>query len=129
MNHTLVCAAQIQILQPDQIALVLSPPDDGFGIGDARENRGDETGRAHAGVVEYLHGGDPAFNAYGAVHLPAEFLIQRVDAPGNAGIGECFDEIEVAHTRSDFVAILILQPDPCICSSSFLVRLCVSSSG
>ena len=86
-----VTAPQIEIFQPDQVALPLRPVDDGFYIGDAGENGGDKTGGADASIMEGFHGGQPPLDADGIVHIVFEALIQRIDRPRDTGVREGFD--------------------------------------
>ena len=91
-----VAAAQVEVLQPDEVAVVFGAADDGGHVGDAGKDGRDEAGGAHAGLVEGAHGLEAARDGRGIVHVAAEALIQRVDRPGDAGVGEGADEVEVA---------------------------------
>ena len=51
-DRFLESTAQIQVFQPDQIALPLHSVDDRFYIGDTGKNRRDKTGRADARIVK-----------------------------------------------------------------------------
>ncbi len=70
--------------------------DDGLHVGDAGEDGRDEAGGVDAGLVELAHGLQTAFNAHAAVHLATEFIVEGVDAPTDAGAGECLYQVEVA---------------------------------
>ena len=94
-DHLLIAAPEVQVFQPDQVALVLDPADDGGQIRDSREDGRDKAGGAHPRVVEDLHGGQPPLNVDGAVHVVLEILIQGVDRPGHPGVGKGLDEIQI----------------------------------
>ena len=66
------------------------------------ENGGDKAGGTHARVVKGFHGGKPAFNRYGIVHILAETLVEGVYRPRNAGIRKGLYQIEVAQNEVRF---------------------------
>ena len=95
-NLALVVATQVQVLQPDEVAAVLGLADNCLNIGDARENRRDETGGFNTCLVELTHGLQAALDAHAAVHLTVERLVERVDAPRHTRMREGLDEVQVA---------------------------------
>ena len=94
-----IIAPEIQVFQPHQIALMLHPLNDGHHVRDAGENRRDEAGGLNARFIELAHGRQPAFDAGGTVHFPAEILVQRVDRPGYMGARELFNQIQVTQDK------------------------------
>ena len=94
-NLAFVVATQIQVLQPNEVTAVLGLADDGFDIGDAGEYRRDETSGLYASLVELAHGLQSALDAHGHVHLAAECLVERVNAPRHTGVWEGLDQIQV----------------------------------
>ena len=98
-NLAFVVATQIQVLQPDEVTAVLGLADDGFDIGDAGEYRRDETSGLYASLVELAHGIQAALDADGHVHLAAERLVERVDAPRHTGMGEGLDKVKVTQHK------------------------------
>ena len=98
-NPFFVVPAEIQVFQPHQIAPALGALDDPDHIRDAGEDRGDEAGGLDARLVELPHSLQSAFDADGAVHFPAEVLVQRVDRPGHAHTGKLPDQVEIAQDQ------------------------------
>ena len=103
MNPTeylsLIITTQVQILQPHKVAVVLGLADDGLYIGDAGEYRRYETSGLYASLVELAHGIQAALDADGHVHLTAERLVKRVDAPRHTGMGKGLDEVKVTQHK------------------------------
>ena len=116
-----VVATQVQVLQPHQVALPFGAADDGFHICDAGKDGGDETGGLHSCFVELTHGLQPPFDTHAAIHLAAEVLVERVDAPRHAGIGEGLDQVKVAQHEvalggdadADAAALQLFQQSTC----------------
>lgn len=98
----LVAAAEVQIFQPDEVALIPGPADDGRHVGDAGENGRNEAGGAHARLVEGFHGRQTALDADGAVHVVLEGFIEGIDGPGDAGPGKGSDEVQIAQYQIGF---------------------------
>ena len=92
-------AAQVQIFQPDEIAVVFRAFDDGGNVGDAGENRGDKAGRPHPRIVERFHRGKAARDRGGSVHVVFEVFVERVDRPGDARPREALDKVEIAQDK------------------------------
>ena len=80
-NSAFVIPAQVQVFQPNQIALMLRPFDDCFYIRDSRKNRRNKTSSLDPLFIKLFHRREPSLNADTPVHFFAEFLIQRVDGP------------------------------------------------
>ena len=78
-NHGLEAAAQIEIFQPDQVALGLSPSDNGLDISKAGEDGRNKAGGANTGIMKSFHGRQPPLNRNGFIHIFLEIRIQRVD--------------------------------------------------
>ena len=94
-----VVAAQVQVLQPDEVATVFGTLDDSLHIRYAGEDRRDETGGVDTRFIELTHDFQTAFDTDRTVHLRAEVLVQRVDGPTDAGAGESLDQVEVAENQ------------------------------
>ena len=56
-------ASEIEVFEPEQIALILYPLKDGFKVRDAGEYRGYETDCTDSCVIYLLHSSDTPFNA------------------------------------------------------------------
>ncbi len=94
-DRSLVIPAQVQILQPYQVALILYPVYDRFRIGDPGKDRRYEAGRTDPCIVERLHRRQAALDADRAIHVAPEALVQSIDAESDSGIGERSDQIDV----------------------------------
>ena len=55
-----VVAAQVEVLEPHEVAVVLGAFDDSLHVGDVGEDGRDEAGGVDAGLVELPHGLKPA---------------------------------------------------------------------
>ena len=73
---------QVQVFQPDQVALILRSVNDRLNVCDTGEYRRDEADRADTGIINLLHSRKPPLNAYSGVHIVFEGFIQRIDRPG-----------------------------------------------
>ena len=97
-NLAFVVATQIQVLQPNEVTAVLGLADDGLDIGDAGENRRDETSGLNA--------------------LTATSISRRNDSSSvlmlhdTRAWGKVLIKSRSRNTRSDFVAMLTLMPLP-----------------
>ena len=80
-DRLLETPAKIQILQPEQIALVLDTVKDGFKISNTGKYRRYKTDCADTGVIDLLHGGNSPFDGYSGIHVVLEVLIKRIDRP------------------------------------------------
>lgn len=128
-NNLLVAATEVQVFQPDQIALVLSTPDDGWQVGDAGEDGGDKAGGAHPA----------SWNAFMAASRRSMLTAQSISFLKSSSsvlmdqdtraLGKVLIRSRSRSTRSLLVAMLMVQPLPCICSSRARVRQAVFSSG
>lgn len=94
-NHSLVATPQVQVLQPDQVALVPDLSDDGRHIGNPREDGRDKACGSHTGIVKSLHRGKPSLNTHRAVHILLEILVQSVDGPRHTSVWEGLDKIQI----------------------------------
>ena len=97
-----VAAPQVEVFQPDQVALPFHPADDGLTIGDAGENGGDKAGGADAGIVKRLHCRQPPLDADCAVHVIFEVFIQCIDGPGDTGVRESLDQVQIPQDKVAF---------------------------
>lgn len=98
-NHVLVAAAQIEILQPDQITLILHAVDDCLDVCDPGEDRRDKAGGADTDFVELLHCNQPALDIDRLVHIILEALIKRVDTETHARIGISLYQVDIPQNQ------------------------------
>ena len=80
-DRLLESAAQVQVLQPDQVALILRPFEDRLNVRDPGKYRRNEAYRPDARVVDLLHSRETSFDADRRVHIVFEIFIQRVHRP------------------------------------------------
>ena len=92
---TLELAAEVQVLQPDEVSLILYASDDGRYICDARENGLNEADGADSLVVELFHSSQAAFDAGGIIHIVLEVFVQGVDRPGNRHLGKSLQKVDI----------------------------------
>ena len=78
-NGLLEAAAQIQILQLYQVALILRPLNDRLDVCNAGEYRGNEADSTDPCVIDLLHSRKPAFNARGGIHIILERFVQCIN--------------------------------------------------
>ena len=60
--------------------------------------------------MKRLHGGQPPLNADGVVHIVFEALIQRIDRPGDTGVREGSDQIQIPQHEVAFSSDTDLDP-------------------
>lgn len=97
-----IAATEIQIFEPYQVALSLYSFDEGLHICYLGKNGRYEAYGVYAGLVECLHCGKAAFDAYGAVHIQTKGLVECVERPRYAGAWECLYQVQVAENQVRF---------------------------
>lgn len=80
-NRLFESAAQVQIFQPEQVALILDTFKNRLKLRNTWKNRRNKTDGADACVVNLLHSREPLFDAYSIVHIIFEIHIERIDRP------------------------------------------------
>lgn len=103
-NRLLKTASQVQVLQPEQVALALHPLKNRLEIRDARKNRRNKTDGANACIINLLHSRKPSFDAYSTVHIIFEILIERIDRPRYRDQTQLLQQINVTHHKVGFGA-------------------------
>ena len=96
-NCLLEAASQIQILKPEQIALIMHTLKNGFQVCDAGKYGRYETDCADTCIVYLFHGGNSAFNADCGIHFVFEILIKRIYRPRNGNLSQLFQQVNVTH--------------------------------
>lgn len=107
-NVSLKTPAQIQVLKPNQVALIFYALDDGFHIRNAREDRRNEAGRPDSGIMKRFHRGEASLDWSGTIHIRAETFVKRIDTETDANVPEAPDKINVAENE----VRLCLDADP-----------------
>lgn len=121
-------SAQVEIFHPDEVCKILYPFDDGFYLGNAREDGRNETNGADTCLVDLPHGLEPTFDAHCPVHVGAEGFVERIDGPGDRNPRELLEQVHVAQNQIRFgadqdfgLAALQLFQQPASAQEVFLV--------
>lgn len=92
----LIVTAQVEVLEPHEVADAPHAAHDGRHVGDAGEDRRDEARGADTRRMEGLHRREAPLDARGIFHLRAEPIVERVDGEAHARLRELPDEVKVA---------------------------------
>ena len=95
-NYGLVASAQVQVFQPNQVALVFDAVDNRLAVGDPRENWRNEAGGADPRVVKFFHRRDSPLDTDSLLHIVLKVLIQRVNGKAHPCVRKRPDQVHIA---------------------------------